>query len=113
MRKSDIELLWELEVEKYKRLQHRQISKNDLHITALDFNDEIVIIRSTVKELTDTGIIVISNPDRADKDGELYELLDLMALKLVIFTYQLSEDAILALLEVPEDESEEFEYIED
>ncbi|MHA1357602.1 MAG: hypothetical protein ACTSRC_05800 [Candidatus Helarchaeota archaeon] len=113
MQKRDIELLWELEASKQKRLHQRMISKEDLHITALDYNDEIIIIRSKIKELTDTGIIVITNPDRAEKDGELYELLDLNALKLVIFTFSLTEANILALLEVSDDENEDFDYIEE
>ncbi len=111
MRKTDIERLWELEVEKNKRVHQEMVSKDDLYITALDYNDEIIILRSKIQELTETGIIVIINPDRAKKDGEIYQLLDLNALKLVIFTYKLSEDEILELLEVVE--SDEIEYEEE
>ena len=112
MRKSDIERLWELETIKYKQKFQRMVSHDELYITALDYNDEIIILRSKIKELTETGIITITNPDRAEKDGELYELLDLNCLKLVIFTYDLSEDAIIELLEIVE-EPEEEEFFED
>ena len=111
MDKSDIEELWELELEKNKRLQHK-ISKDELYFTALDFYDEIIIIRSKIKKLSDTGVIVIINPDRAEKDGELYQLIALDALKMAIFTFNLSEDEILELLEIIE-EPIEAEYDED
>ncbi len=112
MRKSDIERLWELECEKYKRMHQRSFSKDELYITALDFNDEIVIIRSKIEEISESGIIVIINPDRANKDGELYQLIDLLSLKLVIFTHGRSEDEILELLEIVE-EAEDLDYDED
>ena len=117
MQKSDIERLWELEVAKVKRIHQKEISKGDLYITALDYNDEIIILRSKIEALSDTGIIVIANPDRAEKDGEIYQLLDLDCLKLVIFSYDLTEDAIMELLEIEEEieeeEEPENEYVED
>ena len=103
MRKSDIERLRELELEKNKRILQRVIAKEDLYITALDYNDEIVIIRSKIREMSDTGIIVVINPDRAEKDGERFKLLDLVALKMVIFTLAESEEEILELLEIMEE----------
>ena len=103
MKKSDIERLRELELEKNKRILQRMIAKEDLYITALDYNDEIVIIRSKIIEMSDTGIIVVINPDRAEKDGEKFQLLDLVALKMVIFTLAESEEEILELLEIMEE----------
>ena len=103
MKKSDIERLRELEQEKLKRIHQRMIAKEDLYITALDYSDEIVIIRSKIREMSDTGIIVVINPDRADKDGERFQLLDLVALKMVIFTLEESEEEILELLEILEE----------
>lgn len=111
MRKSDIERLWELEVENVKATEQKSISKDDLFLTALDFNDEIIIIRSKIKDLSDTSIIIITNPDRADKDGAPLQFIDLLALKLVILTYKLHEEGILELLET-EKETEMIEYIE-
>ena len=103
MRKSDIERLRELELEKNKRILQRVIAKEDLYITALDYSDEIVIIRSKIREMSDTGIIVVINPDRAEKDGERFQLLDLVVLKMVIFTLADSEEEILELLEIMEE----------
>ena len=103
MKKSDIEQLRELELEKNKRILQRMIAKEDLYITALDYNDEIVISRSKIREMSDTGVIVVINPDRAEKDGERFQLLDLVALKMVIFTLAESEEEILELLEIMEE----------
>jgi len=103
MKKSDIERLRELELEENKRILQRMIAKEDLYITALDFSDEIVIIRSKIREMSDTGIIVVINPDRAEKDGERFQLLDLVALKMVIFTLAESEEEILEFLEIMEE----------
>lgn len=103
MKKSDIERLRELELEENKRILQRMIAKEDLYITALDYSDEIVIIRSKIREMSDTGIIVVINPDRAEKDGERFQLLDLVALKMVIFTLAESEEEILELLEIMEE----------
>lgn len=103
MKKSDIERLWELEQEKLKRIHQRMISKDDLYITALDYSDEIVIIRSKIREMSDTGIIIVINPDRADKDGERFQLIDLVALKTVFFTLEESEEEILELIEIVEE----------
>jgi hypothetical protein len=115
MDKNDIERLWGLVVKKNERIHKKKIEQDELHFTALDFNDEIIILRSKIQDLSDTGIIVIINPDRADKDGELFQLIDLTSLKLAIFTYNLSEEAILELLEIVEEseESDEIEYVED
>ncbi len=103
MKKSDIERLRELEQEKLKRIHQRMVSKEDLYLTALDYSDEIVIIRSKIREMSDTGIIVITNPDRAEKDGEQFQLLDLVTLKMAIFTLAESEEEILELLEIIEE----------
>ena len=109
MLKKDIERLAELEIEKIKRILHKMVSKDELHISALDYNDEILILRSKIEELSEDGITVIANPDRAEKDGELYQLFDIHAIKMVIFTYNLAENAILDLLEIEEEEEEEAE----
>ncbi|HUY00453.1 MAG TPA: hypothetical protein VMV49_12915 [Candidatus Deferrimicrobium sp.] len=115
MQKDDIERLWDLEAEKNKRLFKKEVSQDELHFTALDYNDEIIILRSKIQGISETGIIVIINPDRAEKDGELFQLIDLASLKLAIFTYNLSEEVILELLEIVEEpeESEDIEYVED
>lgn len=113
MNKKDIERLWELEQEKLKRIHQRMISKDELYITALDYNDEIIILRSIIRELSETGIIVIINPDRAEKDGEILQLIDLISLKMVIFTLDESEEQILGLLEIiEEDEEDKDEFYE-
>ncbi|MHA1263940.1 MAG: hypothetical protein ACTSRS_01775 [Candidatus Helarchaeota archaeon] len=112
MKKSDIERLIELETEKLKRIHGRSFSEKELYITALDYNDEIIILRSKIQHLSESGIIVVINPDRAEKDGEIYQLIDLLTLKMIIFTYDKSEDEILELLEIVEesetDEKDEF-----
>lgn len=110
MRKDDIERLLELEQEKLKRMLQRPVSKDELYITALDYNDEIVIIRGKIKEISQTGIIVVINPDRAERDGEIFQLLDLVALKMVIFTLTKSEDEILEFLEINRDEEDDNYY---
>ncbi len=112
MRKSDIERLSELEQEKLKGIYERKINQDELYITALDYNDEIIILRGKIKELSDTGIIVIINPDRAEKNGEILELIDLVSLKMVIFTYKQSEEEILELLEIEEEVEEDNYYKE-
>ena len=113
MHKSDIERLLDLEIEKYKRVFQQKVENDDLYITALDYNDEVIILRCKIQNLSDTGIIVIANPDRADKDGELYQLHDLLSLKMVIFTLDLTEEEILELIEIEEEESEDNIYLED
>ena len=107
MKKSDIERLWELEIKKIERIEKKEIPKEDVYVTALDFNDEIIIIRSQIKELSDTGIIVIANPDRADKDGEIFILLDLNSIKMMIFTQKsITEENILEFLDIIEEADE-------
>jgi hypothetical protein len=103
MKKSDIERLLELEQEKLKRIHGRTFEEGEFHLTALDYNDEIIIIRSRIREISDSGIIVVTNPDRADRDGELYQLIDLMCLKMVIFTHDKTEEEVLELLEILEE----------
>lgn len=106
LHKKDIERLWELELEKFKRIHQRTFSKEELYITALDYTDDTIILRSKIAELTDTGIIVVTNPDRAERDGEIYHLIELTSLKMVIFTFNQSEDEILELLEIIDEEEE-------
>lgn len=112
MRKDDIERLWELEVDKSKRIHQRMIDKDELFLTALDYNDEVIILRSKIKDISETGIIVVTNPDRAEKNGELLELYDILSLKMVIFTLDLSEDEIIELLDI-EEEPEDEDFIVD
>ena len=112
MRKEDIQRLRELEQEKFKRILQRTVSKEELYITALDYNDEIIILRGKIKEISETGIIVIINPDRAERDGEIFQLIDLVALKTVIFTLTKSEEEIMEFLDIIRDEEED-EYYKD
>jgi hypothetical protein len=111
MNKIDIEQLWELEAAKVKRILNTPVSNEELYFTALDYSDEIVILRSRIESISDSGIIVVANPDRVEQDGELYQLVSLNALKTVIFTYKsISEEEILDELEIEEeDEGEEEE----
>jgi len=110
MNKTDIEQLWELEVAKVKRILETPISHEELYITALDYSDEIVILRSKIESISESGIIVIVNPDRAEQDGELFQLISLNALKTVIFTHKsISEEEILDELDIEEEEGAEEE----
>ena len=118
MNKTDIEQLWELEVTKAKRILSTPVSNEELYFTALDYSDEIVILRSRIESISETGIIVVANPDRAEQDGELFQLVSLNALKTVIFTHKsISEEEILDELEIEEEEEaedeEEDEIIDD
>ncbi|MDD1778801.1 MAG: hypothetical protein LUQ65_11620 [Candidatus Helarchaeota archaeon] len=111
MQKADIEQLWDLEVAKSKRIFQTPVSNDEVYITALDYSDEIVIVRSKIESISETGIILVVNPDRAARDGELYQLVALNALKLVMFTHKsVSEADIEEQLDiVEEDEAEEEE----
>lgn len=113
MKKADIERLLELEQEKLKRTQGRNVGKDEFFITAIDYQDEIIILRGKIREMSESGIIVVMNPDRAERDGELFELIDILTLKMVIFTINKSEEDILELLEIEGEEEEEDEQIEE
>lgn len=110
MQKADIEQLWELEIAKSKRILQTPISNDEVYITALDYSDEIIIIRSKIESISETGIIFVINPDRAARDGELYQLVALNALKLVVFTHKsVSEADIEEQLDIVEEVEEEEE----
>jgi hypothetical protein len=115
MQKADIEQLWDLEVTKSKRIFQTPVSNDEVYITALDYSDEIIILRSKIESISETGIIIIVNPDRAARDGELYQLVALNALKLVVFTHKsVSEADIEDQLDIAEeDEAEEEEGAEE